>query len=160
MYCRCRFTVTRLQQCTLSDILRNLVSYVHLTKLYKWICLCLSGWASGKRHRRPQGAHGAAGEGGTGAMGVWWYGLTGQPPTASHSCRPPAPSLLFLVHRRPWGKHKWERPCVRTWPREEYSTLARKTLYLKFPSSGTSSCETIFEEQNKVLYWSGFNFLT
>lgn len=128
MYWIYSFTVTKLQQFMLSDILRNLVSYVHVNILRKLICFCLSGWASGTGHRRPQRADGEAGEGGTGALGVRWYGLTGQPPTASHSCRSPAPSVLFLVHRRPRHKHKWERPCVRTWPVEEYSTLARNSL--------------------------------
>lgn len=135
MYGICRFIVTRLQQCTLSDILHNRISYVHVNKLYNLICCCLSGWASGTGHWRPQGADGEAGEGGTGAMGVWWYGLTGQPPTACHSCRPPAAPILLPVHRRPWHKHKRGQPCVRTWPAEEYSTLARKLSTGNFPAA-------------------------
>lgn len=74
----------------------------------------LSGRASGTRHRHPQGADGEAGEGGTGAMGVWRYGLTSQPPTAHHSRRNPTPPVFVHVHRRPWHDHKRKQPRVRT----------------------------------------------
>lgn len=74
----------------------------------------LSGWASGAWHRRPQGADGEAGERGTGAMGVWRYGLTGQPPTARHSRWAPTPSVFIHVHRRPRHGHKRKQPRVRT----------------------------------------------
>ena len=147
-------------QVTTAHVVRHpvciLVSHVPVNILYKLICCCLSGWASGTGHRRPQGADGEAGEGGTGALGVWRYGLAGQPPTAGHSCRPPAPSVLIHVRRRPRHKHKRGQPCVRTWPGEEYSTLARKTLYLRFPGSGTSKWRggTIFAEKNEMSYWS------
>lgn len=145
----CIFTVASWPQCTLSDVQSILDSYVPVNIPYKLICCCLSGWASGTGHRRPQGADGEAGEGGTGALGVRRYGLAGQPPTAGHSCRPPAPSILFHVRRRPRHKHKRGQPCVRTWPGEEYSTLARKTPYLRFPGSGTSKRRggTVFAEQ-------------
>lgn len=114
--------------CGIHPVLQELLSHVHVHTLNERICLCPSGRASGTGHRRPQGADGEAGEGGAGALGVWWYGLTGQPPAAGHSCRPPAPSVLFPVRRRPRHEHNRERPCVRTWPGEEYSTLATNSL--------------------------------
>lgn len=73
----------------------------------------LSGRASGTWLRRPQGADGEAGEGGTGAMGVWLYGFTSQPPTAHHSHWDPTPSVFIHVHRRPRHDHKLKQPRVR-----------------------------------------------
>lgn len=84
------------------------------------LCFALSGWTSGTRHRRPQGADGPADQGGAGALGVWWHGLTGQPPAASHTRRTPAPPLLFPVHRWPRRHHERERPRMKTWPSKEH----------------------------------------
>lgn len=73
-----------------------------------------SGRASGTGHGYPQGADGEAGEGGTGAMGVWRYGLTSQPPTAHHSHWNPTSSIFIHVHRWPRHDHKRKQPRVRT----------------------------------------------
>lgn len=84
------------------------------------VCFVPSGWTSGARYRRPQGADGPADQRGAGALGVWWHGLTGQPPAASHSRRTPAPPLLFPVHRWPRHHHERGQPRMKTWPSKEH----------------------------------------
>lgn len=94
----------------------------HYPQMWSPVNLCFvpSGWTSGARHRRPQGADGPADQGGAGALGVWWHGLTGQPPAASHSRRNPAPPLLFPVHRWPRHHHEREQPCMKIWRSKEH----------------------------------------
>ncbi len=92
---------------------QNIVAYI---KKYN---LILSGREDGPRSRAAPRANGQAGKRRTGALGVWWHHVTGEPPSGhSHHpiCSAPPPQFpltLLAVQRGPRWCDQWGRPHVK-----------------------------------------------
>ncbi len=92
---------------------QNIVAYINKYNLI------LSGREDGARSRAAPRANGQAGERRTGALGVWWHHVTGEPPSGhSHHpiCSAPPPQLplaLLAVQRGPRRCDQWGRPHVK-----------------------------------------------